>query len=127
MFDRCGGKKWLFWFYEALACVSGKTKCVICAAVKTSFFLCVGKNPVKFVKTSLYYTSAWSVASRHRFTTNVLGIPSNGIRSTYCSTYYQFSSLAFTFNLPLNPLLGIAFVSGSVFYFSSAHLFVFYY
>jgi hypothetical protein len=24
-------KKWLFWFCEALACVSGKTKCATCA------------------------------------------------------------------------------------------------
>jgi hypothetical protein len=25
------GKKWLFWFFEALAFVSAKTKCAICA------------------------------------------------------------------------------------------------
>jgi hypothetical protein len=25
-------KKWFFWFCEEWACVSGKTKCVICAA-----------------------------------------------------------------------------------------------
>ena len=29
---RCVGKKWLFWFCEGSACVSGKTKCAICAA-----------------------------------------------------------------------------------------------
>jgi hypothetical protein len=28
---RCVGKKWLFWFCEESACVSGKTKCAICA------------------------------------------------------------------------------------------------
>ena len=71
MFGRCGGKKWLFWFCEALACVSGKTKCAICAAGKTSIFLCVGKKPVKFVKLSLYRSSAWSVVCRYRVSANV--------------------------------------------------------
>lgn len=28
------GKKWLFWFFEALARVSGKTKCAICVLAK---------------------------------------------------------------------------------------------
>jgi len=27
-------KKWLFWFCEALACVSGKTKCATCAVAE---------------------------------------------------------------------------------------------
>jgi hypothetical protein len=31
---RCVGKKWLFWFCEGSACVSGKTKCAICAVAK---------------------------------------------------------------------------------------------
>jgi hypothetical protein len=31
---RALAKKWLFWFFEALACVSAKTKCAICALAK---------------------------------------------------------------------------------------------
>ena len=41
----CGGKKWLFWFCEGSACVSGKTKCAICAAgVEFQNILCGGKK-----------------------------------------------------------------------------------
>ena len=32
---------WLFWFFEALVCVSGKTKCAKCVGKKFPF-LCVG-------------------------------------------------------------------------------------
>ena len=32
---------WLFWFFEALVCVSGKTKCAKCVG-KKFLFLCVG-------------------------------------------------------------------------------------
>ena len=35
---RCVGKKWLFWFCEGSACVSGKTKCAICA---WAYFFCL--------------------------------------------------------------------------------------
>jgi hypothetical protein len=39
------GKKWLFWFCEGSACVSGKTKCAICeVAIKLNLKKCaVGK------------------------------------------------------------------------------------
>jgi len=34
MFCLVLAKKWLFWFCEALACVSGKTKCATCAVAE---------------------------------------------------------------------------------------------
>ena len=42
---RCVGKKWLFWFCEGLACVSGKTKCAICGlAMNFKIFCAMGKK-----------------------------------------------------------------------------------
>ena len=40
------GKKWLFWFCEGLASVSGKTKCAICAVafLSVSFSFVVRSN-----------------------------------------------------------------------------------
>jgi hypothetical protein len=40
-------KKWLFWFCEALACVSGKTKCATCAAGKIVFEKCGSAKKIK--------------------------------------------------------------------------------
>ena len=41
----CVGKKWLFWFCEGSACVSGKTKCAICGlALNFKIFCAVGKK-----------------------------------------------------------------------------------
>jgi hypothetical protein len=37
LISRCAGKKWLFWFCEGSACVSGKTKCAICVL---AYFVC---------------------------------------------------------------------------------------
>ena len=45
MLLKCFGKKWLFWFCEGSACVSGKTKCAICAAGREfQNILCGGKK-----------------------------------------------------------------------------------
>jgi hypothetical protein len=44
--NRCVGKKWLFWFCEGSAFVSGKTKCAICAVafLSVSFLSAVRSN-----------------------------------------------------------------------------------
>jgi hypothetical protein len=43
---RCVGKKWLFWFCEGSAFMSGKTKCAICAVafLSVSFSSVVRSN-----------------------------------------------------------------------------------
>ena len=52
---------------------------------------------------------------------NGLAMPSKGFYSTSVSIYYKFSLLAFTFNLSLKPLLGIAFVRHR-YWFSNKYL-----
>ena len=77
------GKKWLFGFCEALACVLGKTQCAICATGTISFFLCGGEKikNIALVSVSVKMLSSCNSVSMSLVTCQ------NGLSLFYCLNF----------------------------------------
>ena len=96
---------WLFWFFEALVCVSGKTKCAKCVGKKFPF-LCVGYF-LFFSVSDCCLVRCRSVGSGSRpvIATNsilvhvtVLPVPLRKMVSTaavFCITFFHISDTMF--------------------------------
>ena len=99
---------WLFWFFEALVCVSGKTKCAKCVGKKFPF-LCV-RYYLFFSVSDCCLVRCRSVGSGSRpvIATNVLGIGEVGAFKAQMFNLAQIliriPMLKFTTSAPILPI-----------------------
>ena len=115
---------WLFWFFEALVCVSGKTKCAKCVGKKFPF-LCVGYF-LFFSVSDCCLVRCRSVGSGSRpvIATNVLQLPKGGdFGALHCQMYTNIDRSTKLDLTTESPLL-VGDVSGSLLFFSSLSVYI---